>query len=334
MKTKVSPTIIGAFVLGAVLLGIVALLAFGSVSFFSKPQRFVVYFDESIHGLDLGSPVKLRGVRVGRVVALNVSYQAETNRSVVAVTCELNRNIITDTSGEQLDVSSRAELQRLVDRGMRAQLGILGLATGLLFVELDFQDPELYPPGELPPQARYVTVPAVPSAIQELQTNLSEILNDLRKIDFAGISNEFKGLIVDTRKQLAGVDLRGAVEQWKKTGAQIETLANRPEVGELLTNLNGAITDLRGSLAKLDSQVGANGDQLQATLAQTKSTLENFNAAAGSMRRFIAAQSGVGEQATRALEELASAAEAVRRLADFLERNPQALISGRASRPE
>ena len=68
MKTKAGPAIVGAFVIGAFVLIVVALLAFGGVSFFSKPERFMVMFDESIHGLDLGSPVKLRGVRVGRVV--------------------------------------------------------------------------------------------------------------------------------------------------------------------------------------------------------------------------------------------------------------------------
>ena len=73
----------GAFVIGAFALGVVALLTFGGVSIFSKPQRFVVYFNESIHGLDLGSPVKLRGVRVGRVADLNIRYDDKTNRSVV-----------------------------------------------------------------------------------------------------------------------------------------------------------------------------------------------------------------------------------------------------------
>ena len=70
MKAKSGPAIVGAFVIGAFVLGLVAVLAFGGVSFFSKPEKFVVYFDESIHGLDLGSPVKLRGVRIGRVVDL------------------------------------------------------------------------------------------------------------------------------------------------------------------------------------------------------------------------------------------------------------------------
>ena len=99
MKTKVSPAAVGMFVLGALALGMIALLSFGGLSLFSKPQRFMVYFDESIHGLDLGSPVKLRGVRVGRVVDLEVHYDDVANRSVVAVTCELSRNVITDAVG-------------------------------------------------------------------------------------------------------------------------------------------------------------------------------------------------------------------------------------------
>src|SRR5689334_16598280 len=173
MKTKAGPTIVGAFVIGAFVLGIVALLAFGGVSFFSKPERFMVYFDESIHGLDLGSPVKLRGVRIGRVVGLNVRYESEKNRSTVAVVCELNRDIITDNRGDKLDLSSRAELQKLVDRGMRARLEIQALATGLLFVGLDFVDPKEYPPPPVPEVTpRYVVVPFMPSAITEFQANL------------------------------------------------------------------------------------------------------------------------------------------------------------------
>ncbi|MEJ1971118.1 MAG: MlaD family protein [Lacunisphaera sp.] len=102
MKTKVSPAVVGMFVLGALALGVIALLSFGGLSLFSKPQRFMVYFDESVHGLDLGSPVKLRGVRVGRVVDLVIHYDDAANHSVVAVTCELNRNVITDAKGTQL----------------------------------------------------------------------------------------------------------------------------------------------------------------------------------------------------------------------------------------
>src|SRR3954468_25001930 len=121
MNTKISPTTIGAFVIGAFVLGVVGLVTFGGVSIFSKPQRFVVYFDESIHGLDLGSPVKLRGVRVGRVVDLNILYDQKSNHSVVAVVCELSKKKLADAEGREIDVTSRGELEVLVKRGLRAQ---------------------------------------------------------------------------------------------------------------------------------------------------------------------------------------------------------------------
>ncbi len=91
MKTKLSPAVVGAFVLGAFAIGIIALLALGSLSLFSKPERFMVYFDEAISGLDEGSPVKLRGVRVGHVVGISIRYDQATGKSLAAVLCELNQ---------------------------------------------------------------------------------------------------------------------------------------------------------------------------------------------------------------------------------------------------
>jgi paraquat-inducible protein B len=173
VKTKISPAIVGMFVIGAFALGIIALLSFGGVSLFSKPQRFVVLFDESIHGLDLGSPVKLRGVRVGRgVVDNSIRYDVAKNHSVVVVICEFSRDKMTDGSGAVINVADRAELQTLVEHGLRAQLGVLGLATGLLFVELDFLDPKQYPADPQSADPRFVTVPSVPSAISEFQASV------------------------------------------------------------------------------------------------------------------------------------------------------------------
>ncbi len=332
MKTKVSPAIVGAFVLGAFGLGIIALLSFGGVSFFSKPQRFVVYFDESIHGLDLGSPVKLRGVRVGRVVDLTITYDETKNASVVAVVCELSKNKLTDPKGATINVASRAELQRLVDRGLRAQLGVLGLATGLLFVELDFMNPKEAPDPHLS-DPRYLVVPAVPSSLAEFQARATDLLAKVNKIDFEGLSTELKGLLIDTRKQLNGLELKPLVAQWTRTGAQVETLAASPEIKQTFANLNAAVTELRAVLAKLDAQVVPVGRDLAETLAQARATLESFNATAASAQRFIAAQGTLGDDLNRTLAQLGEAANAVQRLADFLERNPQALLTGK-KRPQ
>ena len=329
MKTKVSPTLVGLFVLGALVLLLVALFSFGGVNFFHKPQRFVVYFDESIHGLELGSPVKLRGVRVGRVASLNVRYN-NANQSVVAVVCELSRNVILNESGQLLEVSDRAELQKLIDRGLRARLDLQGLATGLLFVQLDFFDPALYPPpNTASTDAKYVVVPAVPSVIAGYQASISEILADVRRIDFASLAAEVRGLLQDTRKQINGLNLAGLNAEWTKAGQSVNTLATSPEIKQTFANLNAAIEQLSRTLANINEKVDPTSKQLAATLSDAQQTLKTFNEAATTARNFISAQTGLGEEATRALGQLGDAAAAVQRLVDFLERNPNALLTGK-----
>ena len=332
MKTKVSPAVVGAFVLGACVLGVVAVLTFGGMNFFDKPQRFIVYFDESIHGLDQGSPVKLRGVRVGKVAALNIRYDKTENESVAAVVCELNRDAVMSPTGEPVDVANRAELQALVDRGLRARLEVQSLATGLLFVGLDFVDPQANPDPGLR-DARYVVVPASQSAIAEFQASISEILANVKRTDFAGLARNLNALADDVRKQLETLDLKGAVEQWKKTGAQMETLAANPDFKRTFDNLNAAVTDLRATIAKLDAQIEPTSTQLRDTIAEARKTIEAFNTTAATAQTFISSHAGLGEEFVGTLEHLNDAADSVKRLADFLERNPNALITGK-KRPE
>ncbi len=333
MKTRISPTVVGAFVIGAFALLIIALLTFGGLNFFAKPQRFIVYFNESIHGLDLGSPVKLRGVRVGRVVALNIRYDEHTNQSVVAVVCELSKDVMTDAKGVVLDVASRAELQTLVDRGLRAQLEILGLATGLLFVELDFFDVKEHPVDPELTDPRYVVVPSVQSTIAGFYEAASEILGDLKGVDFIGLSKEASALIVSARKQLEAADLKGLVEQWTRTGGQFEALANSPEFKRIFENLDGAVTDLRATIGKVDAQIEPTSKDVAATLAEVRAAVQEFHDTATAAQTFISSHGGLGGELVGTLQHLNQAADAVKRLADFLERNPNALITGR-KRPE
>ncbi len=333
MKTKVSPAVIGAFVIGGFALLFVALMAFGGVSFFSKPPRFVVLFNESIQGLNLSSPVKLRGVWVGKVVDLNIRYDERSNRSVVAVVCEFSKDAMTDATGTGINVAGREELQAMVDRGLRAQLGVLGLATGLLYVELDIVNPEEFPADKNAADPRYVIVPALPSAISAFQASASEILSKIRKIDFAGLSEEIKSLVAQTRKQVAGIDVRGVVDQWKKTGMAVESLANRPEIKQTFENLNATMADLRAAIARLDAHVDPAGKDLAATLLEARRAMQAFADAATAARGFVTSNVGVGADLGVTLGRLNEAAEAVARLAEYLERNPNALLTGK-KRPE
>src|SRR5580658_9161453 len=336
MKTKISPAVVGAFVLGAFGIGIIALVAIGGLSLFSKPERFMVYFDEGISGLDEGSPVKLRGVRVGHVVGISIRYDKETGKSLAAVLCELNRGAIKDEHGANLDVFDRGALQGLVDKGLRAQLEVGGLATGLLFVELDFMDPRKFPDLSNATEVKWVVIPSVPSDLSAfrasaatLLANATALLARMQDIDFKGLSVELKKLVTEARLRIDGVDFKGLASQWQKTGQSLDALARSADTLRAMENLNKTLDALQATIGRLDTQVDSNGAELKETLAQAKLALASFNAAAQSARGFINAQQEFGADATRALERVADAAESVQQLADFIERNPNALVSGR-----
>lgn len=336
MKTKVSPTVIGLFVLGALLLAVIALFSFGGVNFFSKPERFVVYFNETIHGLDNGSPVKLRGVRIGRVVGMNVraipaAPGSGEPRSVVAVVCELSRNVVADAKGEPVDVSDREELQRLIDQGLRAQLGVIGLATGLLYVEMDFYDPTRYPAHPRKEvESEYLEMPAVPSAISEFQSNLTEILNDIKRIDFARMAGELEGLLRDLRAQVNTADLAAVSREWAGAGQAVRQLAESPEARAVLANAASSTKRLDGILAQLEQVAAPSAAEFQLLLKDARGALGEFTETTTIIKRFVNAQQYLGDDASKAFVRLGEAAAAVARLADYLERNPNALLSGRA----
>jgi len=317
------------FVLGALALGVIALLSFGGLSLFSKPQRFMVYFDESIHGLDLGSPVKLRGVRVGRVVELEVHYDDVANRSVVAVTCELSRNVITDAAGGQLKITGPDDIKTMVDHGLRAQLGVLGLATGLLFVELDFLDPAQYPAPVLAHPPKYVVVPSSLSAISEYQASLSEILSGLKKVDFPGISKEFKTLLATANQKVEALDTKSLGDKVGRAADAVTALVDSPEAKKAFANLNEAVAATRAVVARLDAQVGPVSEEMKSTLTAAQTAMKTLDAAAATTKQFVQQQGQTGDELTVALRQIAEAAGALENLANAIERNPSSLIVGR-----
>jgi paraquat-inducible protein B len=340
MKNQVRPSIVGAFVVGALGLGLIALLSFGGISFLHHRERFAVFFDESIQGLTLGAPVKMSGVTLGRVVETHVAYNpSQPSKSAVEVVCEFESNVLIDPSGSTVDVSSPTEIRALIDRGLRAQLTVTGFATGLVDVELGFYDPAQYPPvaGQSSPgHPEYPIVPAIPSTALEFQESAMTILTNIRRIDFkalAGnvqlVATELQTLVADAQRKLDELDLKGLSTQWEAAGAAVTALAKSPQIPQTFDNLNHTLADVRVAINNVGREVGANSAHVTETLQQAQQTLQQFNAAAATLQRFIAAQSGLGESATTALNQLSSAADSVQRLADFLERNPNALLSGR-----
>lgn len=316
------------FVLGAALLLLLAFVSFGGSNIFTKPTRFVVYFDESVSGLDPGAAVKVTGVRIGRVAAINVLYDSATRAAQVQTICEVDRNVLIDRDGNTVELTNPVVMQGLIDRGMRAKLNLQGI-TGLMFVELSFEDPREYP---APKEARadpYPVVPAILSPISEVQSSLVEIVADLKRANIAGLSKDLRTLVGTANKKLGDLDVKALGERVTGAALAVEKFVSSPDAQQSFANLNAAVADLRALVTKIDGQVGPVSDDLKRTLADTQAALKSIDAAAVTTRRFVQSQGSLGEDVTRTLQEIAQAADAIQRLAELLERNPNALLVGR-----
>jgi len=262
VKTKISPATVGMFILGALAIFIVGFLSFGGSNIFSKPSRFLIYFEESVSGLDPGAPLKFNGVRIGRVAAVNVRYDATTKKALVQTICEINRNVLTDSVGVMIDLTNPAELQGLIDRGLRARLNLTGI-TGLLFVELDFEDVRKYPADPRFMAESYPVVPAIPSPISEVQQSIVEIVANLKQVDFAGLSQQVKTLLTATNEKVSALDVKVLGDKVGAAADAVTTFVNSPEARQTFLNLNAALTDLRVVLARIDGNVGPISDELK-----------------------------------------------------------------------
>lgn len=224
-----------------------------------------------------------------------------------------------------IHIADRATLKQLIDEGLRAKIDLVGI-TGLQFVELDIFDPQEFPAPHRDGDSEYPVVPTLRSGMSELVTNLSKIANNFNKVDFAGLSRELQLLFTTVNRQVSDVDLKQMVAKIAAAAASIEAFTGSTEAKAAFVSLNNTAAEVQSFVARLDEQV----EPLQAELVRT---LHTFHDAAESVHKLLGPQSGLGEEAVRTLEQVTETAESLQRLADFLERNPSALITGK-KRPE
>ena len=187
MSKKASPATIGAFVIGAVLLVVAGVLVFGTSKFLVEKRPFVLYFESSIKGLNVGAPVSFRGVRIGTVTDIKAVLNAEDNtfKTPVYADVELDRitivggpppkglvrRLIDTVIGVRMEAVD-AKAQELIERGLRATLQYQSLVTGQLYVDMEFHPDMPIRLVALDPGVQ--EFPTIQSGLAALQKKLEE----------------------------------------------------------------------------------------------------------------------------------------------------------------
>ncbi|MDD2337530.1 MAG: MlaD family protein [Geobacteraceae bacterium] len=324
MAKPANKTRIGLFVVGAVSLAILAVAIFGSGSLFANKRYYVMFFDGTVKGLNVGSPVMFHGVRIGSVTDISLIFNSTNMTVKVPVIVAFEPGKVTRIGGSD-DDDSEDYIKKLVSKGLRAQLQLQSFVTGQLMIAIDFFPST--PANYVGLVDDYPEIPTTPSSmeqitktlenlpIQEFVTKLTKTIDGLNTLvnspeAMASLTSVKQGL-----HETAGI--------LKKVNSQIEPI---------IANLSATTASLKSATCKVDTALsGTNGipEQLTQTLAAARKTLADAQQALTSMESATSENSVLMNEVGTTLDELSQAARSIRVLSDYLEQHPDSVIWGK-----
>ncbi len=241
MNAKARYFKIGIFLLAGIVLFVFAVVIFAGGHAFKRQQMIETYFESSVQGIDIGSPIKFRGYKIGDVKEIRVAAEIyNTQKEEDALKYGTYIVVRGALDAEVMDrLVSRLGLtkeQGLVKRGLRIKMSPLGI-TGLSYLELDVVDPEQYPTMKIPWKSHYEYIPSMSSPFENIVESISGINRALKDDVYPFLQN-----LNTASKRLPTIS-----EQVQTTLSELHHMLNeqRREVGETLENLRLISSDIQ-----------------------------------------------------------------------------------------
>lgn len=316
--TANKPTLVGAFVLGALTIAVVAILLFGSTHLFTRTSVIVGVFQGSVAGLNVGSPVTFRGVNIGKVSRMQAQVDVLRHTGIIPVYMQIEPDKISWVDGHFREDATG--FKDAVRAGVRAQLRSDSLVTGQLSIDLDF-----YPgsPVHLAPlSGGEPQVPTMPSDLQ----NLKEEIRDL--------------------------NLRELAEKTRLALTSVQHLVDEADgkIGPLTDSLSTTLATARGTLIAVQKhsvrtldfidklavegrgQIATNGRDLDQLLHTAQVTATQAEALIASLNDLTAERSPLRDDLQSSVRDLSDSAGSLRTFTRELERNPMGTLLKKAPR--
>ncbi len=318
MSTPTNHWKLGLFVVTGFVLLLVAIVVLGARSLKKEVVSYKTYFDESVQGLEAGSPVKFRGVTIGYVSAIDI---ADDHR-LVEVTSDL---AVKDLRELGLSTGKGLATHLEIPSGLRMQLASQGI-TGVKFMQIDFFDEKDNPPPKLPFATPKNYIPAAVSTMKNLEDAIVHAVNRVPEVadQLLVIMTRVDGLLVSIEGQKlpeqAGATLshvNKVLTTLQTTVAGLDTQKLSTQAQATLANLNGTVSRMNAMLEKID------GD---------KGLLANANRASTEIGNVASGASGVGRELERTLRDIQQLTAALQRVAEALDRDPDMFVKGRGKK--
>lgn len=331
MSRKANPTAIGAFIIGGLVLLIVALGYLASGKFFQKTEDYITYFEEAAGGLKVGAAVRAKGVTIGEVLEIGLYQDHDTDIIYVPVRYNLNLTLMEEL-GLDVERSDSAEEQRRqlaesIDRGLRAKMKVSSIVSGVKYIELDYV-PDPSPGDPVMPEGKYAEIPAQLSPMAGIGKGAGDVLASLSKLDIEGINNTLLAILQTLDSKAEDLDLGeiseslvSTIDSYKRITDEDQLPASIGKLNETLENLNRVVSVVEASAVPLLANIDSTSAEMTAAMRAIRASTERTGA-------MLSPESGLRYNLESTLSELSEAAKAIRRLAELLERNPSALLRG------
>ena len=215
-----------------------------------KKEQYLVYFDGSVRGLDIGSPVTVLGMHAGEVIDMRLEYDLRDSSFKIPVLLEMESerlSIIGQDTGMDLPT-----LEELVRRGLRAQLRSGSLLTGQLLIDLNMY--ENAEPAKVSYEEGVAVLPTIPTSLDAIKSSLQALMNKIEKMPLEEIGQNLNGTLEGINKLTNSVDLRDTLANLNKASAQLnETLKQAENVAAGFDESSPAYQDIRKTMNELSA---------------------------------------------------------------------------------
>ena len=337
-RKRIDPRVIGSFVVGAVILSVAGLLFFGPGGFFTETRSYVVYFDSSVKGLNVGSPVRFRGVKIGQIKEINVQVRPQDFKFYIPVVIEIEPSRIKAEGSKQslldtLKTTIKGDdlMLSLIPKGLRAQMQLDSLVTGQLYINLD-----MLPDTPLILTGFTNEHPELPS----ISSSLEELTRAFEGMPLKELADKLIRSAEGFEKLINSSNLHNALAKFDNTASQLnQFLQNINEqlmpltdiLKETLQQSQITIRKAQTTLDHIDNNIEPLSKQLGQTLQSFNETANQATDTMQQIKKLSSDDSQILGQLTLTLQEINRTARTVRYLTTELERDPQMLLRGRGN---
>lgn len=311
MSKRVDPVKIGMFVGLAMLLFFSLLMFFSSSNIFSRNVRFYTFFDTSLNGLDLGAPVKFKGVRIGSVEAIDIIHDEDTDEACASVLIKVNSSAFRTINGHKVvDNDYDAFFAEQISHGMAAQLAMDSVVTGKKFVSIDYYSHDSERFFKDIDGLKYQQMPSMSTGLDEFLAGVDTVMQNISKLDLGAISENIDEVLVKLSHGLDEIDFHQLNRSFIDACDGFSGFLGDEKVKQILETIHHIAY-------RVDQRLDKTMDNLDHTMEQVSD--------------FVRSDSNFRENLEDSLLQFGRTLRSIREFFDLLERVPNSVLAGKSS---